>query len=95
MKIIRNKLTGLPEGYGFIEFISHDAAERILHSYNGVQIMPGTEHPFRLNWASFSSGDKRGEAVPDHSIFVGDLAPDVTDFILQVRHKNISTYWCV
>ncbi|KAJ4766855.1 Polyadenylate-binding protein RBP47B [Rhynchospora pubera] len=83
VKIIRNKLTGLPDGYGFIEFISHDAAERILHSYNGVQIMPGTEHPFRLNWASFSSGDKRGEAIPDHSIFVGDLAPDVTDFILQ------------
>ncbi|KAJ3674019.1 hypothetical protein LUZ60_006011 [Juncus effusus] len=83
VKIIRNKLTGLPDGYGFIEFISHEAAERILLNYNGLQMMPNTEHPFRLNWASFSSGDKRSEVVPDHSIFVGDLAPDVTDFILQ------------
>ncbi|KAJ3674029.1 hypothetical protein LUZ60_006021 [Juncus effusus] len=83
LKIIRNKLTGLPDGYGFIEFILHEAAERILLNYNGLQMMPNTEHPFRLNWASFSSGDKRSEVVQDHSIFVGDLAPDVTDFILQ------------
>jgi RNA recognition motif-containing protein len=45
--------------------------------------MPGTEHTFRLNWASFSSGEKRPDAGPDHSIFVGDLAPDVTDYLLQ------------
>ncbi|KAJ3674022.1 hypothetical protein LUZ60_006014 [Juncus effusus] len=83
VKIIRNKLTGLPDGYGFIEFISHEAAERILLNYNGLQMMPNTEHPFRLNWASFSSGDKRSEVMQDHSIFVRDLAPDVTDFILQ------------
>jgi RNA recognition motif-containing protein len=45
--------------------------------------MPGTEHTFRLNWASFSSGERRPDAGPDHSIFVGDLAPDVTDYLLQ------------
>ncbi|KAH7434497.1 hypothetical protein KP509_06G020000 [Ceratopteris richardii] len=82
VKIIRNKLTGLPEGYGFIEFTSHAAAERVLHTYSGTQ-MPQTEQLFRLNWASFGMGDKRGEAGPDHSIFVGDLAPDVTDYVLQ------------
>ncbi|KAG8097059.1 hypothetical protein GUJ93_ZPchr0013g37867 [Zizania palustris] len=82
VKIIRNKLTSLPEGYGFIEFISHEAAEKVLQTYNGTQ-MPGTEHTFRLNWASFSSGERRPDAGPDHSIFVGDLAPDVTDYLLQ------------
>uniref|UniRef100_A0A0E0NQE3 RRM domain-containing protein n=1 Tax=Oryza rufipogon TaxID=4529 RepID=A0A0E0NQE3_ORYRU len=82
VKIIRNKLTSLPEGYGFIEFISHEVAEKVLQTYNGTQ-MPGTEHTFRLNWASFSSGERRPDAGPDHSIFVGDLAPDVTDYLLQ------------
>ncbi|KAJ6801973.1 uncharacterized protein M6B38_192880 [Iris pallida] len=82
IKIIRNKITGQPEGYGFIEFVSHAAAERILQTYNGVQ-MPGTEHTFRLNWASFGIGERRADAGPDHSIFVGDLAPDVTDYLLQ------------
>ncbi|XP_024011455.1 polyadenylate-binding protein RBP47B' isoform X2 [Eutrema salsugineum] len=81
VKVIRNKITGQPEGYGFIEFVSHAAAERTLQTYNGTQ-MPGTEIPFRLNWASFGSGQKV-DAGPDHSIFVGDLAPDVTDYLLQ------------
>lgn len=82
IKIIRNKLTGQPEGYGFVEFISHAAAERILQTYNGAQ-MPGTEQTFRLNWASFGIGERRPDAGPEHSIFVGDLPPDVTDYLLQ------------
>ncbi|KAI9193793.1 hypothetical protein LWI28_000220 [Acer negundo] len=82
IKIIRNKITGQPEGYGFVEFVSHAAAERVLQGYNGTP-MPGTEQPFRLNWASFGIGEKRPDAGPEHSIFVGDLAPDVTDYLLQ------------
>lgn len=47
--------------------------------------MPNTEQPFRLNWATFSMGDKRaGENnASDLSIFVGDLAADVTDNLLH------------
>ncbi|XP_015571309.1 polyadenylate-binding protein RBP47B' [Ricinus communis] len=82
IKIIRNKITGQPEGYGFVEFVSHVAAERILQTYNGTQ-MPGTEQTFRLNWASFGIGERRPDAGPEHSIFVGDLSPDVTDYLLQ------------
>ncbi|KMZ71279.1 Polyadenylate-binding protein RBP47B [Zostera marina] len=82
IKIIRNKITGQPEGYGFVEFVSHAAAERILQTYNGTP-MPGTELMFRLNWASFGTGEKRIDGGIDHSIFVGDLAPDVTDYLLQ------------
>ncbi|CAN4121004.1 unnamed protein product [Withania somnifera] len=86
IKVIRNKITGQPEGYGFVEFSSHAVSERILQSYNGTQI-PGTELTFRLNWASFGIGERR-DAGPEHSIFVGDLAPDVTDYLLQETFRT-------
>ncbi|PIA56380.1 hypothetical protein AQUCO_00700594v1 [Aquilegia coerulea] len=82
IKVIRNKQTSQSEGYGFVEFFSRAAAEKILQSYNGA-LMPNTEQPFRLNWASFSTGERRSEVGSDHSIFVGDLAPDVSDTLLQ------------
>ncbi|GFP87008.1 polyadenylate-binding protein rbp47b' [Phtheirospermum japonicum] len=82
IKVIRNKLTGHPEGYGFVEFTSHQVAETILQTYNGAQI-PGTELTFRLNWASSGIGERRADVGPEHSIFVGDLAPDVTDYLLM------------
>ncbi|CAG7875656.1 unnamed protein product [Brassica rapa] len=82
VKVIRNKQTCQSEGYGFVEFLSRSAAEEVLQSYSGVT-MPNAEQPFRLNWASFSTGEKRAsENGPDLSIFVGDLAPDVTDSVL-------------
>ncbi|MGD7361251.1 hypothetical protein ACQCQ5_27435, partial [Ralstonia pseudosolanacearum] len=37
---------------------------------------------FRLNWASLGSGEKRGDGGVDYTIFVGDLASDVTDYML-------------
>ncbi|KAF5204625.1 Polyadenylate-binding protein [Thalictrum thalictroides] len=82
LKVIRNKQTCQSEGYGFVEFYSHAAAEKVLQTYNGA-IMPTTEQPFRINWASFSMGDKRSDVGSDRSIFVGDLASDVTDTLLQ------------
>ncbi|XP_024027246.1 polyadenylate-binding protein RBP47-like, partial [Morus notabilis] len=82
VKVIRNKQTGQSEGYGFIEFYSRAAAEKVLQTFNGT-LMPNTEQPFRLNWATFSAGEKRSESGSDLSIFVGDLAADVTDAILQ------------
>jgi len=82
VKVIRNKQTCQSEGYGFVEFLSRSAAEEALQSFSGVT-MPNAEQPFRLNWASFSTGEKRAsENGPDLSIFVGDLAPDVSDAVL-------------
>jgi RNA recognition motif-containing protein len=64
VKIIRNKQTGYSEGYGFVEFISHASAEKVLQAYNGT-LMPNTEQPFRLNWASFGIGERlSGLAIP-------------------------------
>nr|XP_009794615.1 PREDICTED: polyadenylate-binding protein RBP47 isoform X1 [Nicotiana sylvestris] len=82
VKIIRNKQTGQSERYGFVEFNTHAAAEKVLQSYNGT-MMPSAEQPFRLNWAGFSTGEKRAETGSDFSIFVGDLASDVTDTMLR------------
>ncbi|KAK8579990.1 hypothetical protein V6N13_143131 [Hibiscus sabdariffa] len=82
IKVIRNKQTGLSEGYGFVEFFSHATAEKVLQNYSGI-LMPNTDQPFRLNWATFSMGEKRTEKGPDLSIFVGDLAADVTDSLLH------------
>ncbi|MBA0795320.1 hypothetical protein Gohar_006191 [Gossypium harknessii] len=87
-KVIRNKQTALPEGYGFIEFVSRVAAERVLQSYNGVP-MPNAEQNFRLNWASLGSGEKRQEEGPEYTIFVGDLAADVSDYMLQETFKAV------
>lgn len=87
IKVIRNKQTGFSEGYGFVEFFSHGAAEKVLQTYTCIA-MPNTEQPFRLNWATFSMGDKRSNNGSDLSIFVGDLAADVTDTLLHETFAN-------
>ncbi|VFQ81708.1 unnamed protein product [Cuscuta campestris] len=86
VKVIRNKLTSRNEGYGFIEFTSQAAAEKNLHAYNGTP-MPNAQQNFKLNWASPGSGEKRFDNSPEHTIFVGDLAADVTDYVLQETFK--------
>ncbi|MFS7964411.1 putative RNA recognition motif domain, nucleotide-binding alpha-beta plait domain superfamily [Helianthus anomalus] len=58
VKVIRNKQTGFSERYGFVEFYSYAAAEKVLQTYTSIA-MPNTEQPFRLNSATFSMGDKR------------------------------------
>lgn len=87
MKVIRNKFTTQSEGYGFIEFRSHAAAETILQTYNGT-LMPNTDQNFRLNWATLGAGERR-DSTPDYTIFVGDLAVDVTDYLLQETFKGV------
>ncbi|KAG6685745.1 hypothetical protein I3843_12G128000 [Carya illinoinensis] len=85
-KVIRNKQTGVSESYGFIEFVSRAAADRVLQTYNGT-LMPNTEQNFRLNWATLGAGERRQDDGPDYTIFVGDLAADVTDYLLQETFK--------
>ncbi|EGZ10705.1 hypothetical protein PHYSODRAFT_520170 [Phytophthora sojae] len=78
VKLIRDKVTGYPAGYGFLEFPTQRGAQQVLDTYNG-QVIPNTMHRFRMNWGA---GGRRIETSDDHSIFVGDLAPDVTDELL-------------
>ncbi|TMW67822.1 hypothetical protein Poli38472_007494 [Pythium oligandrum] len=78
VKLIRDKVTGYPSGYGFLEFQTQQGAQYVLENFNG-QVIPNTMHRFRMNWGA---GGRRLETGEDHSIFVGDLAPDVTDELL-------------
>ncbi|MCJ1350258.1 MAG: hypothetical protein MMC33_000239 [Icmadophila ericetorum] len=81
VKMIRDKFSG-NAGYCFIDFTSPAAAAKAL-TLNGT-IIPNSNRPFKLNWASGGgladrSRDDRG---PEYSIFVGDLGPEVNEFVL-------------
>lgn len=95
VKVIKDKMTGLPAGYGFVEFDSHETAKRVLETLNGTPV-PGLNKMFRLNWAVQSGSSIRTHqpSIPniggypgasgsgDFSVYVGDLDPNVTDSIL-------------
>ncbi|CAH9075969.1 unnamed protein product [Cuscuta europaea] len=50
--------------------------------------MPNTDQSFRLNWASLGAGERRDSTL-EHTIFVGDLAADVNDYLLQETFKAV------
>ncbi|KAG9237621.1 hypothetical protein BJ875DRAFT_137162 [Amylocarpus encephaloides] len=84
VKMIRDKFSG-NAGYCFIDFASPAAASKAL-SLNGSMI-PNTTRPFKLNWASGGGlADRRSESRddrgPEFSIFVGDLGPEVNEYVL-------------
>ncbi|KAH8657589.1 hypothetical protein BGZ60DRAFT_134403 [Tricladium varicosporioides] len=84
VKMIRDKFSG-NAGYCFIDFASPAAAAKAL-SLNGSMI-PNTSRPFKLNWASGGGlADRRSESRddrgPEFSIFVGDLGPEVNEYVL-------------
>ena len=90
VKVIRNKLTGSSEGYAFIEMNTHEAADGLLQTYNG-KIIPGSNNMvFRLNWAAYGVGRSSQPTTEDFSLFVGDVAPDVSGmFLLNWAAKSI------
>ncbi|KAG4440462.1 hypothetical protein IFR05_004056 [Cadophora sp. M221] len=84
VKMIRDKFSG-NAGYCFIDFANPAAAAKAL-SLNGSMI-PNTSRPFKLNWASGGGlADRRSESRddrgPEFSIFVGDLGPEVNEYVL-------------
>ncbi|KAG8081213.1 hypothetical protein GUJ93_ZPchr0007g5907 [Zizania palustris] len=85
--IKRNKQTGQSEGFGFLNFADHVTADQILQSYNG-QEMPNAGRDFKLNWVTTTAPETRVADDPDHAIYVGDLAYDVTDFMLHHVFKS-------
>jgi len=59
IKLIKDKATGLPLKYGFLEFMTHDAAGNFYQNYNN-RIVPNTTKQFKLNWAAYGGGTKVG-----------------------------------
>ncbi|KAL1302826.1 hypothetical protein AAFC00_003161 [Neodothiora populina] len=87
VKMIRDKFSG-NAGYCFVDFESPDAAQKAL-ALNG-SLIPNSNRPFKLNWASGGgladrSRDDRG---PEFSIFVGDLGPEVNEYVLVSIFQN-------
>ncbi|CAI6339260.1 unnamed protein product [Periconia digitata] len=87
VKMIRDKFSG-NAGYCFVDFANPAAAAKALQ-LNG-QLIPNSNRPFKLNWASGGgladrSRDDRG---PEFSIFVGDLGPEVNEFVLVQLFQN-------
>ncbi|XP_072211824.1 tRNA selenocysteine 1-associated protein 1 isoform X4 [Excalfactoria chinensis] len=80
VKIIRNRLTGIPAGYCFVEFADLATAEKCLHKINGKPLPGATPAKrFKLNYATYG---KQPDTSPEYSLFVGDLTADVDDGML-------------
>ncbi|KAI9903729.1 hypothetical protein N3K66_000258 [Trichothecium roseum] len=80
VKVIRDKNSG-NAGYCFVEFGNPDAATKAL-GLNGNPV-PNSSRSFKLNWASGGGlVDRRDDRGPEYSIFVGDLGPEVNEYVL-------------
>ncbi|KAL2255868.1 hypothetical protein VTK26DRAFT_2559 [Humicola hyalothermophila] len=80
VKVIRDRNSG-NAGYCFVEFSTPEAAQKAL-TLNGTPV-PNSARVFKLNWASGGGlVDRRDDRGPEYSIFVGDLGPEVNEFVL-------------
>ena len=80
VKVIRDRASG-NAGYCFVEFNTVEAATKALN-LTGSNI-PNSTRAFKLNWASGGGlVDRRDDRSPEYSIFVGDLGPEVNEFVL-------------
>lgn len=61
----------------------------MLQTYVG-RLIPGTNRIIRLNWAGFGLGKER---EGDYSLFVRDMGPEVSDYMLQ-QHFQVSAACC-
>ncbi|KAG9319737.1 hypothetical protein KVV02_004853 [Mortierella alpina] len=89
VKMIRDKYTGASAGYCFVELSGPAAAAKAINTLNGM-LIPGTNKVFKLNWASgggmaSASGPGVGQ---EFSVFVGDLSPEVTEFMLVSKFQE-------
>lgn len=85
VKVLRDRVTMLPLGYGFVDFDSAEVAEAALNSLNGLTV-PGAPHKkYRLNWAMHNAGINRSDPSQGqtYQMFVGDLDSEVTDMHLD------------
>jgi len=90
----KNKFTGDPAGYCFVQFPTDEMALNAMHKLNG-KVVPQTNPPvrFRLNHAG--GGATRPSQDKEYSLWVGDLTPEVDDYTLYkafaARYPSIRT----
>lgn len=76
--IKRDKFTNVPLGYAFVEFETHEEAERVLRLFSG-STHPRTNKPLRLNWGvhtnSSSKPAREFSSFPTPQIQIRDHTP--------------------
>jgi len=83
LKVIKDKATGVSAGYGFAKFTEQPFAQVALDRVNKALLF-GQE--IRVNWAFLK--EQPEEVATLIHIFVGDLAPDVTDAVLMAAFQG-------
>lgn len=87
VRLMRNKYTGEPAGYCFVNFLSDDQAIDAMHKLNGKPI-PGTNPVVRFRLNSASNSNKLLGNEREFSVWVGDLSPEVDDYNLYRVFSN-------
>ena len=59
VKLIRDRVSGKPMGYGFVEFQDNATARDVFTELNGKRVPGSSNKFFKLNWASHGGGVAR------------------------------------
>jgi len=86
IKVMNNKFTGEPAGYGFINFDSDQKAIYVMHRLGG-KVIPNSNPPVRFKLNHNSTRLQPGEI--DTSIWVGDLTPEVSPILLVIFERHL------
>lgn len=65
-KVIRDRNTNQPVGYGFVEFESHEKAAKVLQLFS-TSMNPATNKPFKLNWGVYGGTGITGGGMSGNS----------------------------
>lgn len=87
VRLMRNKYTGEPAGYCFVNFQSDEQSIDAMHKLNGKPI-PGTNPIVRFRLNSASNSNKLPGNEREFSVWVGDLSSDVDDYNLYRVFSN-------
>ena len=79
---MKNKFSEAAAGYGFINFANDQMALTVMHKLNG-KMMPNTNPPVR--WKLNHSSNRLLPGEKNHSVWVGDLTPEVCILIFSAE----------
>lgn len=74
--------------YGFIEFADSQSAERAIQELNGSKVL---DYEIKVNWAQQGQQAAKEETPNHFQIFIGDLAPEITDELLTQAFSVFGT----
>ena len=88
VKIIHDRNSGNPMGYGFLEFENKTKAKEALNSLNGKPLPKTENKAFKLNWAVYNNNKLYSQNPNEFSIYVCELEPSVNDETLTKFFKE-------